>query len=573
MLNWKLAGLAGGGVAVTSTLFSKLCMRHGLHVFSYGEYPSLIRGGHNTAQVTAGTESITTQKRTLDILVALNADGINLHLRELTKDTITLVDKTQTKLDWDNTKILGTVVDLPMYSISVEVTGGGLAANMVTLGASAYLLGLDMTILNTLIEESFKKKGVSVVEGNQLAAKKGYEFVKNLGLRALPIVTPQPQNQIFVSGNEAVGLGALAGGLQFYAAYPMTPASSLLGFLADQQDKYPIVVKHSEDEIGAINQAIGASYAGVRSMVGTSGGGFALMVEGLALAAITELPLVVMEGMRPGPATGLPTWTGQADLQFVLNAGHGEFHKVVLAPGDMEEAFKFTRLAFMIAEQWQTQVYLLTDKYLIESSASVPNFGNNFINNRYNMIGGDLPKDNSYKRYEITDPGYSPRSVPGVPHGLQLANSYEHDEHGYATEDADLTVAMTDKRLRKLDNIAQFLPAPYIIGPAGADVTFVTWGSTKLPIQEAIKQLNVGSKNIANAIQLNTLAPFPSDTFMNLIKDTKRLVMVEGNVTRQAERLIREHTGLEFKERINRYDGRPFYAEDIVDYVLGGAAK
>lgn len=573
MLNWKLAGLAGGGVAVTSTLFAKLCMRHGLHVFSYGEYPSLIRGGHNTAAVTAGTESVTSQKRALDILIALNADGINLHLKELTKGSIILVDKTQTKLDWKNTAILGTVVDLPMYSISVEVTGGGLAANMVTLGASAHLLGFNMSILNTLIEETFVKKGADVVSGNQLAAQKGYEYVKNLKLPTLPPVEIRPQNQIFVTGNEAVGLGALAGGLQFYAAYPMTPASSLLGFLADQQDKYPIVVKHSEDEIGAINQAIGASFAGVRSMVGTSGGGFALMVEGLALAAITELPLVIMEGMRPGPATGLPTWTGQADLQFVLNAGHGEFKKVVLAPGDMEEAFKFTRLAFMIAEQWQTQVYILTDKYLIESSASVECFGNLYTNNRYNMVSSDLPGDNSYKRYLITKEGYSLRSVPGIPHGLQLANSYEHDEHGYATEDADMTVAMTDKRLRKLNNVGQFLPVPYIIGPAHADVTFVSWGSAKLPIQEAIRQLNVGSKNIANAIQLNTLSPFPTETFMNLVKDTTRLIMVEGNVTRQAERLIREHTGLEFKERINRYDGRPFYPEDIVDYVVKGVTK
>lgn len=571
MLNWKIAGLAGSGIAVTGTLFAKLCMRQGLHVFAYGEYPSLIRGGHNTVQITADENQATAQKRDVDVLIALNADGIKLHLNELTKDSIILVDKTQTKLDWDKENIVGTIVDLPMYAISVEITGGGLAANMVTLGASVYLLGLDMNLLNALIEESFKKKGPKVVEGNQKSAARGYEYVKEKGLPTRKLIDHKQQDQIFISGNEAVGLGAIAGGIQFYAAYPMTPASSLLSFLADQQKNYPIVVKHSEDEISAINQAIGASFAGARSMTGTSGGGFALMVEGLALAAITEIPLVIMEGMRPGPATGLPTWTGQADLQFVLNAGHGEFTRVVIAPGDAEEAFRFTRLAFMVAEQWQTQVYILTDKYLIESSMSVDKFKTEYQNTRFNMVAGELPTDNSYQRYAITDSGYSPRSVPGQPHGLQLTNSYEHDEHGFATEDPEMTIKMTDKRLRKLNNVLDFLPKPTLIGPPSADITFVTWGSTKMPIQEALRQLNDGGKNIANAIHLTTLAPFPKGVFTRLANSSKRLVMVEGNIMRQCERLIREHTGIEFKQRINRYDGRPFYAEDIIDYVNKGA--
>lgn len=576
MLNWKIAGLAGGGIAVTGTLFAKLCMRSGMQVFSYGEYPSLIRGGHNTIQITADFEQVSCQARELTLLVALNADGINLHLSELTKDSLVLVDKTQTKLDWENTKISGTVIDLPMYSISVEVTGGGLAANMVALGASAYLLGLDISLLHTLISESFSKKGEKVVTNNERAADAGYKYVSDKTVGADPCIRPcdpKNQNQIYVTGSEAIGLGALAGGLGFYAAYPMTPASSLLGFLADQQQDYPIVVKHAEDEIGAINQAIGASFAGVRSMVGTSGGGFALMCEAASLAAITEIPLVVMEGMRPGPATGLPTWTGQADLQFVLNAGHGEFGKVVLALGDMEDSFKLTRLAFMIAEQWQTQVYLLSDKYLLESAASVPKFNTVFKNNRYNMVSSDLPIDNSYKRYMITDSGYSPRSIPGQPHGLQLSNSYEHDEHGFATEDSDMAVSMIDKRLRKLDNVLSVLPKPTILGPSSADITFVTWGSTKLTMQEALRQINKGGKNIANAIHLTTLAPFPSDAFMALAKSTSRLVMVEGNATRQCERLIRENTGLEFSERLNQYDGRPFYPEDILAFTQTGGQK
>jgi 2-oxoglutarate ferredoxin oxidoreductase subunit alpha len=286
---------------------------------------------------------------------------------------------------------------------------------------------------------------------------------------------------------------------------------------------------------------------------------------------MTEVPLVVMEGQRPGPATGLPTWTGQADLQFVLNAGHGEFDRVVLAPGDIEEAFIFSRLAFMVAEQWQTQVYLLTDKFLIESSQSVPEFASAYTNNRYNMVSSDLPEDNSYQRYAITPLGYSPRSIPGQPHGLQLTNSYEHDEHGYATEDADLTIKMTDKRLRKLNTVLAVLPQPKLIGPAQAKVTFVSWGSTKLVITEAIKQLNANKEGTANAIHLGTLAPFPKAAFLKLAKAATRLIIVEGNAKGQGESLIHTETDLKFDERINRYDGRPFYPEDLVAYIQNGA--
>ncbi|MEI6690366.1 MAG: 2-oxoacid:acceptor oxidoreductase subunit alpha [bacterium] len=573
MFNCKIAGLAGEGIAVTGTLFAKLCMRHGLHVFTYGEYPSLIRGGHNTIQVTADKGPVTSQAHNVDVLIALNQDAILLHLEELTAETIILVDQKQVKLDWANQVIPGTIIDLPMFSIAVEVTGSPLASNMVSLGATCYLLGLDIAILHELITHIFTKKGEEVVSKNKLAATRGYQHLESLQItRQQPIVVTQEQ-QVYVSGNESIGLGAIAGGLQFYAAYPMTPATSLLEFLAAQQSKYTLVVKHSEDEISAINQAIGASFAGIRAMVATSGGGFALMAEAASLAAMVETPLVVMEGQRPGPATGQPTWTGQSDLQFVLNAGHGDFGKVVIAPGDAEEAFVMTRLAFLVAEQWQTQVYILADKYLLESSQSVPKFATQYTNNRYNMVTGPLPADNSFQRYQITPQGYSIRSIPGDQHGVHIANSYEHNEYGIATEDPVLATQMADKRLHKLASTLQVLPMPKLIGPAEAEITFVTWGSTKLPIQETIKQLNAIQKNKANAIHLTTMAPFPVEAFTKLAANRSRLIMVEGNATRQAERLIREATGIIFNERINRYDGRPFYPEDIVNYINQGAKQ
>lgn len=569
MLNWKIAGLAGGGIAVTGTLYAKLAMRHGLSVFSYGEYPSLIRGGHNTMQVTTGTGRVSTQQRELDVLVALSNEGLTLHLDELADHTVILADKTQLKLDWEHLAFKGKLIDLPMYAISLEITGSGLAANMVALGASCYLMGLDLSLLHDLVKETFDRKGDEVVKKDQLAAERGYDFAQSQSLAVPKTPTNLKHDQIYVSGNEAVGLGALAGGIQFYAAYPMTPASSLLEFLASAQKDYPLVVKHSEDEIGAVNQAIGASYAGARAMVGTSGGGFALMTEAFSLAGITETPLVIMDGQRPGPATGLPTWTCQADLQFVLYAGHGEFGRVVLAPGDIEECFAMTRLAFMLAEEWQTQVYLLTDKYLIESSMSVKAFAKTYKNQRFSLATV-LKDDDSYQRYLQTDSGVSPRSIPGTPHGLSLTNSYEHDDYGYATEDGSIAKSQLDKRLRKLGNLASYLPQTTLYGPASADITFVCWGSTKLVMQQVITTLNLEKPDTANFIQLGALEPFNGAFFMHLVKDCKRVIMVEGNATRQAEALIRQSTSYEFNERLNRYDGRPFYYEDIVNYVKGG---
>lgn len=566
-MNWKIAGLAGEGIAVTGITFAKTCMRHGLQAFMYGEYPSLIRGGHTTAQVSFSSNPVSCQEKHVDLMIALNEDAVALHLDEFSESSVILVDKKVTKIDWSKYAFRGTILDLPMHEISLEITGSSLAENMVALGASCYVFGLQVDILKHIIEEAFERKGPEVISKNQAAADRGYALAKEQNVPHKEAVAVNQKELILVSGNEAIGLGALSAGLQFYAAYPMSPTSSLLHFMAENQTRFPLVVKHAEDEISAINQAIGASFAGVRSMTGTSGGGFALMVEATSLAGVAETPLVVLEGQRPGPATGLPTWTGQADLQFVLHAGHGEFPKVVFAPGDASEAFLMTRLAFLIAEKFQTQVYILGDKFMLESSHAIPRFQEEFENVRYSMVEGPLPEDNSYKRFVITEEGYSPRSIPGQPHGLQLTNSYEHDEHGYAIEDSKMTIAMVDKRLRKLRGILEYIPKPLLLGPQDAEITFVEWGSTKLVIDEVLRQLNTKKPNTANAIHLHALMPFHADAFSALAKRAKRLVMVEGNATGQCESLIKEKTDVKFSERIRRYDGRPFYAEDIVAWA------
>lgn len=571
-LNWKVAGLAGEGIATTGLMFAKLAMRHHLYCFAYGEYPSLIKGGHNTLQVAFDTKPVTTQIKTVDLMIALNDDAIKLHLDEFSEQTVILVDKANAKINWDNYQLTATIIDVPFKAISLEKTQGTLAENMVSLGATSALLGFKLEVLQQLIAEIFGRKGEVVVQKNQEAAAAGFAQITEApaAIRKLALPTAQhSESPILVSGSEAIGLGALSAGIQFYAAYPMSPSSTVLHFMAEHEKTFPLVVKHAEDEISAINQAVGASFAGVRAMTGSAGGGFALMVETASLAGVAETPLVVLIAQRPGPATGLPTWTCQADLQFVLHAGHGEFPKVVLAPGDMTESFAMTRLAFELAEKYHTQVYLMSDKYLLESAQTIPAFPAQHTNTRYSMIvTSDLPTDNSYQRFVDTPEGYSPRSIPGQAHGLQLTNSYEHDEHGYATEDGAMTIKMVNKRLRKLDGLLKETPPPQLLGPATAEITFITWGSTKLVMQTVLQALNTPEQpTTANCIHLATMMPFHSAAFQKLAATAKNLVIVEGNATGQLQALIREHTGIVVHESIRRYDGRPFYSEDLIAWA------
>ena len=567
-INWKVAGRAGEGIAVTGAMFAKLCVRHGLNIFNYGEYPSLIRGGHNTSQISASKSPVSCQFKILDVLIAFNEESIGLHLHECDSNTIILVDLESNKIDLSKySTISGQVISVPFVRLAREATGGSLASNVVAIGASCWILGLSIDVFSKVIADIFSAKGDEIIQSNISAGKAGYEFCRVNNFKQGEQIVVEPKEDLVLSGNEAVGLGALSAGVQFYASYPMTPTSALLHFMAEHQEKYTVVVKHSEDEISAINQAIGASFAGVRAMTATSGGGFALMVEGVSLAGVTEVPLVVLEGQRPGPATGLPTWTGQADLQFVVHAGHGEFPRVVFTPGDAEECFNLTRLAFELAEKYHTQVYLIGDKYLLESSMSVARFPEHHQNARFSFAKAEqLPADGSFKRFAITDSGFSPRSVPGMPFGIQLTNSYEHDEHGYATEDAEMARSMVEKRMRKMNGLKNEVPGPIIIGPKDAEVTLLGWGSTKLVLMEVVRMATEKGKSV-NALHLPTIVPFPVEQFTERTKNMKNMIMIEGNVMGQAESIIREQTGVVMTDHLRRYDGRPFYSEEIMQWL------
>lgn len=606
-LNWKIGGRAGEGIAVTGFFMSKICQRAGLSVFEYNEYPSLIRGGHTTGQIHAGKSPVSCQKRFVDVMVILNEDCVKQHLEEFTSNTRFVIDTQDDKIDFSKYPSIKPeqILSVPMVEMSREITGKSLASNMISLAVSCAIFGLDPEYHYQIIREFFGKKGQDVVDENIKAAQKGYEWSAENKLTIAPTAAnisatqvstltntstknsdpvtsdPAPEknvdqatNSLFtqrstylLTGSEAIGFGALSAGVQFYSAYPMTPSSALMTFMADAQEHYPLVLKHAEDEIAAINEALGASYTGARAMTGTAGGGFALMTEAVSLAGVTEIPLVCLIGGRPGPATGLPTWTSQTDLSFVLNAGHGEFPRVVFTPGTLEECFKMTRLSFLLAEKYHTQCYIIVDKFLLESRMTCPveHIPSIWQNSRFSFAPNSLPEDNSYRRFKVTEEGYSPRSVPGQSHGLQLTNSYEHDEFGYATEEAKLTKDMVDKRARKLLGIAKEVPPPFLLGPETAEITIVSWGSTRLVVEEVMRQVNINGQSNVNCIHLLTMLPFKADEFLALTSKTKKLVMMEENQTRQAARHIRSESGVEFAHHMNRYDGRPFYAEDIVE--------
>jgi 2-oxoglutarate/2-oxoacid ferredoxin oxidoreductase subunit alpha len=561
-LNWKIGGQAGYGIMVVGSMFAKTVMRHGWQVFCYTEYPSLIRGGHNTYQVHGHPVKVSSQKQQIEVLIALHEEAVTKHLIEVSPNGVIIYDSAKTKIAEERKDV--EFLDVPLSQISTEICNSDLMKNTIALGASLALYNGDLEILNSVIKDSFNNKTDDVVKQNLEAVKRGYDFVKakNINLET-SLTKERATSRIIITGNEAVGLGALAAGCKFYVAYPMTPATNLLHFMAKNEREYDLVVRQAEDEIAVVNMAIAASFTGVRSLCGTSGGGFALMNESLGFAAIAEIPLVIMEGQRGGPATGMPTWTGQSDLLYAINASHGEFLRVVVAPGDIEEAFWATVNAFNLAEKFQIPVIILTDKYLLESPQSVEAFKTDKIKIDRGQIltQGELDRIKNFKRYEFTESGVSARTLPGMPGGQHQANSDEHDELGYSIEDSATRIKMMDKRLSKLAGLIKEIPEPKVYGDLKSKKTIICWGTTKMPVMEAYNQ--VGGFKV---IHLQYLCPFPAEFILKNV-DPKNSIIIEGNQTGQLAQLIRQQTGLEIKNTFLKYDGRPFYPEEIIQAI------
>ena len=573
-VTWKIAGEAGFGIMSSGTILGRAFTRAGYHIFAINDYPSLIRGGHNVVTLRVATSPFTSMTREVNMLVGLNADAIAKHVNEVQDGTVIVFDpkdKEWTSADFP-TKV--ELVSLPLRQIVSDMAADTIMRNTIAIGASVALMGASFEIFSSVLHDQFIHKGQEIVDENIKIAKTGYDYIlKNYPtLTALHLEKGTYTEKIaVVNGSEAFGLGAVKAGLKFAAIYPMTPINSIISFLADHAKELELVYKQPEDEIAGINMAIGASLAGARSMVATSGGGFALMVEGLSLAGMIEVPLVIDLGMRVGPATGMPTYTEQGELLFAIHAGHGEFPRIVLAPADVREAFDLTILAFHLADKYQIPVFVLTDKYLNESQWCIPvsQLQSTMPIDRGKLIMGDTGKaEHEFKRYALdTDDGVSVRSIPGTKNGQFYANSYEHDNLGHMTDGAKPRKDMVEKRMKKMAAIQKDVLKPLQYGDTDADITFVTWGSTRGPVLTAMEMLRAKGKKI-ETIYIPWLFPFPTEEFSKLIEGKKRVVDIEQNATGQLGQLIRVSTGIDVSEKLLKYDGRPFFPEEIVEHFI-----
>lgn len=552
-ITWKIGGEAGFGIMASGTMLARAFARHGYFVFTLNEYPSLIRGGHNAVTVRIATVPFHSLDRSLDMLIALNKETVELHRSELKESTVVVFDPNDISLKPQDLSPGVRLISVPFREIVQKHGGDAIMRNTVALGASVALFGAPFEYLSDVIKDQFRKKGEAVITHNIDIARTGYRAAREQ-IKLDPVI--HPKEYLLMNGSEAVGLGAVRAGLKFAAIYPMTPINALITYLADHAKDLGIVYKQPEDEIAGINMAIGASLAGVRSMVATSGGGFALMVEGVSLAGMIEVPLVIDMGMRVGPATGMPTWTEQGELRFVISAGHGEFARIVLAPSDATEAYDLTIKAFNLADQFHVPVFVLTDKYLNESQWCVEAL----------RMKGDVVIDRGKvaprsKRYDLTSSdGVSPRSFPGMKGGQYVANSYEHDETGQVSEDAAMRRAMVERRLKKFEAIKKAMIHPVVFGDESSKTVIVTWGSTLGPVRAAVE-------NRARIIHFPWLYPFPAEETKKLLDGATRIIDVEQNATAQLAGLLREHTGIDIKEKLLKYDGRPFLPEEILEKV------
>jgi len=559
-----IGGEAGAGIARSGFLFAKTCLRGGLQVFGTIDYQSLIRGGHSFYIARAEDEEIYSQLDTIDLLLALNKETILLHEDELVPGGGILHDGEEAPLsDEELSRDDLKLYSVPLRRIAGELKGELIIRNTVALGAAVALLGYDLEILSGVLRDAFKPK---VAELNVRAAKMGYDYTRESYAEdfeyRLEKTNSAGKRKMLLNGNEAVSLGAIQAGCKFYAAYPMTPATGILHFMAPLDREYDMIVIQAESEIAAINMVAGASFAGVRAMTATSGGGFCLMNEGLGMTGMTETPAVIVLAQRPGPSTGLPTYSGQGDLRFAIHASQGEFPRVVIAPGDVEECFYKTMEAFNLAEKFQIPAILVTDKYLVESHAAAELFNLKRIGIDRGLLltEDEYTSENEYKRHRFTEDGVSPRAMPGMKGAIVRTNADEHNESGYTTEDPELTTKMADKRFKKLDGLVKYLEnyrTTKFYGPREADVTILGWGSTKGPIREAMKILSNESSKI-NYLQILYLNPFPVDVVQKVLKSAKKTAVVENNKTSQLTGLIREHLLMTVDHKVLKYDGRPF---------------
>lgn len=557
-----LCGEAGQGIQTVEALLEGILMRAGYNVFATKEYMSRIRGGANSIEIRLSQNKVRAFVDTIDILVALNAGAIEHVAERVGPRTLILGEKDA--LGDDSKRWGERVTDVPFKKTATQI-GGAIFSNTVAAGVLAGLFAVPAGLLDEQVRQFFSAKGPDIIENNVRAAACGRELGADLagsGGFAFNIAADSTVGgDMLLNGAEAVGLGAIAGGCSFVSSYPMSPSTGVLVFLAGHAADCGIAVEQAEDEIAAINMALGAWYAGARAMVTTSGGGFALMAEGLSLAGMIESPLVVHLAQRPGPATGLPTRTEQGDLELALYAGHGEFPRAVFAPGTLEEAFHLTQNAFNLADRHQSPVIILTDQYLMDSYYNIPAFDLSGLGVESHIV----KTETGYKRYELADNGVSPRGVPGYGDGLVVVDSDEHDECGHITEDLALRVKMVQKRLKKLDAMTDEAIRPTLTGPEDYKNLVVCWGSTRNIVSEALAKLPRADTSLLHFSQVYPLHPSTGD----LLGRAEKLILIEGNATGQFGKLIKLATGIDIESRMLKYDGLSFSVEEVVEGLSG----
>ena len=565
-MTFKIAGAAGQGVESSGAGFAQALARGGLHIFGLQDYMSRIRGGLNFFQIRVHEQPLYCHEDALHILLPLNKEALEAYQDEVAKGGGIIYDES---LKVDRRTISGRgrkAMPVPLIEIAKE-HGERVMANTAALGAAAGVAEYSYERLADIIRTNFKRKGDEVVAANLRVARAAYLYAQERYAAdfewKLEEIANAPQRMI-LAGNKAFAMGALAGGCRFMSAYPMTPATSIIEWLAKREHEYGVVTKHAEDEIAAICMAIGASFVGARAMTATSGGGFSLMAEALGLAGMNEVPLVVVDAQRGGPSTGLPTRTEQSDLLFLINASHGEFPRLVLAPGTIEECFECGWRAFNLAEKYQTPVIVLTDQLLAASLRTVDidaiAFDKLVIDRGKLMSSKELDAlTEPYKRHQFSEDGISPRAIPGHPNAVHATASDEHDEYGHITEDMDNRVKMMQKRMQKLETARQDIEAPTRYGPEEAPVVLVGWGSTYGVLREVVDRLD----GRARLVHFRDLWPFPAEAAADALQGGK-VVVVENNYTGQFKRLLQGETCIEVDALVLRYDGRPFAPEDVL---------
>lgn len=551
-----LAGAAGKGVQTVEGILLSVLKGEGYAVFASKEYMSRVRGGSNSTEIRIASKKPRAYVRSIDICFPFDTAAFE-HLKfRISPETLIIADERLVEGGLDH-----AIVHAPISSIATEL-GNPLFENTVAAGVILGILGADLAGLEAFLEKRFAAKGEKTVEGNIEAGRQGYKigqhlaYAENIEIRLSR--NAEIQKEMMLDGTEAISMGVIAGGCNFIASYPMSPSTGVLQFLAKESERFGIAVEQAEDEIAAINMGLGASFSGARALVTTSGGGFALMCEGVSLAGMMELPIVIHIAQRPGPATGLPTRTEQGDLDLALYSGHGEFPRAIFAPGTHEEAIEVAQYAFTMAEKWQSPTFLLSDQYFLDTVATMPKDAFKIFPEVRDII--ETTKD--YHRYEYSESGVSPRGIPGWGEGLVVSDSDEHTEDGHLTERLDTRVLMMDKRMKKLEGLVGDALPPVCLGAEKAETVLVGWGSTFGAIQEALEKS--GRTDILY-LHFKQVFPLPKN-IKTFFKGAKKVIVVENNYSGQFASLLEKH-GVKVTERIVKYDGEPFGMEEILEKI------